>query len=150
MEAGYLMLTITVSPADIAALRQIPGALDQSMRRAALSIATRSANTLRDTAPKATSQMTNSIRPYSTSAGADVIVATNYAAAVHDGRGAGRVNGHAIADWAQSIGLSKQAGFAIAHSISIKGTKKQPWVKDYVESAAFGQLARTEVNRAVA
>lgn len=69
----------------------------------------------------------------------------NYASFVHDGRGAGGVNGHAIKDWVKSKGLDPRAAWPITQSIKKKGTKKQPWANDFVESVRMRQLVNAVI-----
>lgn len=143
------MLTFSIARADLQRVSAIPAIWERTLQQAAYKIAVKSANTLREDAPKASSLMTNSIRPYATPGGAEVAVGTNYAGFVHDGRRPGKVDPFAIADWVRLAGLPAKAAFPIARSISKKGTRPQPWVRDFVKSVRMRQMVQQVLRDAV-
>ena len=105
---------------------------------------------LKQEAPADTGQLARSGRHYMTGpAEGEILFDTNYAGFVHDGRGKGGVNYFAIADWVKSKGLPEDAAWPIAVSISKKGTKKQPWARNFIESKQLQIIINAELRRAV-
>lgn len=126
-----------------------------AVQRALYRAAARGSTELKRTAPKATSNLANSIRVFSTQDGAEIVASANYASFVHDGRAPGRFpNLDNIADWARVVGIPEDAVWPIARSIAQRGTRTRPWFKDYIESNEFVRMTRdlieNEVQRALA
>ena len=135
---------------DLSTLTLRSRSLSDNIDNIAWAIAVRATNVLRVEAPKATSQMANSIRPLRMPKGASVLIGTNYAGFVHDGRKAGGVDGWAIADWAKAIGLPDSAVFPITRHIAKTGIKKHPWVLDYLDSSRFKSMVSQVVKNVMA
>lgn len=76
-----------------------------------------------------------------------VIFDTNYASFVHDGRGAGGVDFYAIKDWVKSKGLAPESAWPIAQSIKKKGTQKQPWANNFIDSVRMRQLVNAVIQQ---
>lgn len=144
------MFNVRVDQSDLRQLEQQPARLRRGFRAITAGIAARAAVELRHDAPKASSNMANSIRHFSTDTGAEVLVAANYAVFAHDGRASGGVDPFALADWARSKGKTAQDGFAIARNIQRHGTKAKPFVKDFVESSRFVAIRNRVIERELA
>lgn len=112
------------------------------------SVLARAAVRVKHSAPQATSQMTNAIRHAMTSeTTGEIVVGTNYAGYVHNGRDPGGVDLAAIQDWAKVKGLPDGAAYPIAQSIARNGVEPQPWITDYTESSDFRNMVNRVFNR---
>lgn len=138
-------LTLTVdNQALVAALRRSPERLKKNMADAVSRITASVARDARRNAPKATSQLTNSIRPRRITPLHGVVKAgTDYAEAVETGTGPG--GSPPIADLLQWIRVKRieprdpsmdqmDLAFVIADSIVAKGTPAQPFMAPAIDS----------------
>lgn len=125
------MIHVQVSAADLAELMERLGGLPNAFLQ---DVVARTIPELQERAPKATSNLTRSVRPRVVDGEGEILFDTNYAGFVHDGRPAGDVSFDEIADWVKVKGLPESAAFPIAQSIRRKGTKPNPWVSDFVQS----------------
>lgn len=115
------------------------------------SVLARAAVKVKQGAPQATSQMTNATRHQMLDElTGEIVIGTNYAGYVHNGRKPGGVDLAAIEDWAKVKGLPDGAAYPIARKIAKDGVKGEPWVADYVEGAEFRKMVDAAFNRELA
>jgi len=138
-------LNITI---DTKGLDEISAKIDALPNKFVAQVLARTVSKLRQKAPADTGQLAQSGRHKMTGyAEGEIVFSTNYARYVHDGRGAGGVDFFAIKDWIKSKGIDQRAAWPIAQSIRKKGTKKQPWVNNFIESTAMKLLIKKEAER---
>lgn len=143
------MLSTQANSNDLGRLAAFPVEFKLAVRKGAWSFVGRAASYLRDKAPSATGNLRNSTMPSTTPDGGEVLISTNYAGLVHEGRPAGPVSASAIKDWAKVKGLPDGAWVAIARSIEKRGTKGQPWVRDFIRSSELQSMLKKSMGDAL-
>jgi hypothetical protein len=143
------MLSANANADDLARLAAFPLEFRLAVRRGAWSFVARAASYLKDHAPAATGNLRNSIMPSTNTNGGTVSISANYSGLVHEGRPAGSVNASAIKDWAKAKGLPDGAWIAIARSIEKRGTKGQPWVRDFIRSTDLQNMLKKSIGDAL-
>ncbi|WP_020396106.1 hypothetical protein [Thiolinea disciformis] len=149
-----MRISIQINPQDLDQIRHLPWLVNEVLQRSTYQIAARTAAQVQPLAPHATGQLARSIRPIRTATGADVLMDTAYAQAVHDGRKAGyRSDLEDLSDlsaWMRVKGIPESALYPIARQLQRFGTKPVPFLREYVDSLAFEVMARNIVTKELA
>lgn len=129
------------------ALAKFPNAQNAFVK----SVLARAAVPIKHNAPDVTSRMTTAMRHRMLDElTGEIVVDTNYAGFVHNGRMPGKVDPEAIEDWAKVKGLPEGAAYPIARKIAREGTEGEPWISDYIEGAEFRSMVDAAFNRELA